>query len=273
MLQQLLDTRHQLVHKLLDLLKGFTRVDTHLLQPGVGQVTQGPQGQRQVFVDHRGRRRGAHLLGNLLPQAAHIADVDQNILGPGAFGCGAQDITAGLIDIFAFLAVGDDLFQALALGFVFDFQRDAHMRCARHVHQITGWDREMRGQARALGANRVFGDLHHQRLALVHQRADRLYRLALALGDFGGVNKGRTFQSDIDKGRLHARQHAHDLALVDIADDATALGALDVHFLQYAVLDQRNAGFHRRDIDENFFAHGLSRFLSVTTIPVIGAPE
>ena len=89
----------------------------------------------------------------------------------------------------------------------------------------------------------------------MHQGADRLHRTAFTAGNFRRVDKGRALQADVDKGRLHAGQHPHHLALVDIADDAALLRALHVHFLQHAVFHQRHARFHRRDIDQNLFAH------------------
>src|SRR6218665_2034023 len=50
------------------------------------------------------------------------------------------------------------------------------------------------------------------------------------------MQKGRAFQPDVDEGGLHARQHARDLAQVDVADQAAFERALDVQFLHRAVL-------------------------------------
>ena len=65
--------------------------------------------------------------------------------------------------------------------------------------------------------------------------------------DVGHVQEGGALQADVDEGRLHARQHAHDLAEIDVADQAARERALDVQFLHGAVLDDRDARFLRRD--------------------------
>ncbi|MNC28209.1 hypothetical protein D3C75_764080 [compost metagenome] len=74
----------------------------------------------------------------------------------------------------------------------------------------------------------------------MYQCGDVLYRRAFALGDFRGMDKRCALEADVDEGRLHAWQHTHHLALVDVADDAAALGALDVHFLQHPVFHHRH---------------------------------
>lgn len=103
-------------------------------------------------------------------------------------------------------------------------------------------------------------DLHHQALPFVHQGADAFDRRAFAQGNFRSMDKRGTIQADVDEGGLHPRQHAHNLALVDIADDPALLGALHVDFLQNTVLYHRHARFHRRDIDQNLFTHGWVSF-------------
>ncbi len=42
---------------------------------------------------------------------------------------------------------------------------------------------------------------------------------------------------------------------IDVADDAAAVGALDVQFLHHALLQQGDAGFLRREIDQELFSH------------------
>src|SRR5690606_33739353 len=115
---------------------------------------------------------------------------------------------------------------------------------------------------RALAAERVLQHLHQQFLAFVQQLADvgrtRFLHLVAGvggLGDVRGVQERGALESHLDERRLHARQHARHLALVDVAHEAAALRALDEHFLQHAVLDQRNAGFPWCDVDEYLDAH------------------
>ncbi|MCY1292713.1 hypothetical protein D9M70_419490 [compost metagenome] len=257
MFQAVGDFRHQFVDELGDLLEGFPRVDADLLDARIDQVAQGAQGQAEVFVNDRGGGSGLHLRGNLLPETAQIADVRQDLVGAGAVGGGTQDEATGFFDAFGGNAVRHHLLEALALGFVLDLQGNAHMAGARHVHQVARGNRQLGGQARALAADGVLGDLHHQALALVHQGADAFHRTAFAGADFRGVDERRAVQADVDERRLHPRQHPYHLALVDVADYAAALRALDMHLLQHTVLDYRHARFHRRDIDQNLFAHAV----------------
>src|SRR5690606_32394470 len=108
MLKQILHPGHQFADNLLDPLERLPRVDTDLFQSGVGQIAQGAQRQRQVFIEHRGGRGAVHLLLNLLPQQADIADIHQDILFAGGLGGGTQDETAALLDAFLLDTAGDD---------------------------------------------------------------------------------------------------------------------------------------------------------------------
>ena len=73
--------------------------------------------------------------------------------------------------------------------------------------------------------------------------------------DVGGVQERRAVEPDLDERRLHARHDAADLALVDVADVAAPRRPLDVNLLKHAVFDQRDAGFARGDVDQDFFGH------------------
>ncbi len=73
--------------------------------------------------------------------------------------------------------------------------------------------------------------------------------------DVGHVEKGGAREADLDERRLHAGQHAHDTAEIDVADNAAPAGALDVQFLHRALQHQRDTGFLRCEIDEEFFIH------------------
>ena len=86
-------------------------------------------------------------------------------------------------------------------------------------------------------------------------------RQALALQrelpQVGHVQEGRALQPDVDKGRLHARQHARHLAQIHVADQAALERALDMQLLHRAVLDDGHARFLRRPVDEDVLAgHG-----------------
>ena len=87
---------------------------------------------------------------------------------------------------------------------------------------------------------------------------DRAFRLAVVtlFPYIGHVKEGGAFQADVDEGRLHARQHAHHASHVDVAHQAATLGAFDVQFLYRAQVQHGDTDFLRRDVDEDFFAHG-----------------
>jgi hypothetical protein len=88
-------------------------------------------------------------------------------------------------------------------------------------HQQAPGKADLGRQACALGANRVLDDLHHQRLSLKYLFFNRHLRLAfsgehgglaaiLALPHIGHMQERRALQTDVDEGRLHARQHARN---------------------------------------------------------------
>ena len=64
------------------------------------------------------------------------------------------------------------------------------------------------------------------------------------------VKEGVAVESDIDKGRLHTRQHAHYAAFIDVADDSLVLFAsLDVELSDAFVFD--DSDFLFTSIDAN----------------------
>jgi hypothetical protein len=54
---------------------------------------------------------------------------------------------------------------------------------------------------------------------------------------------------------LHAGQHAHHLAQVDIADQPARQRAFDMQFLHGGLLHDGDAGLLGRDVDEDVFSH------------------
>ena len=149
---------------------------------------------------------------------------------------------------------------------------------------MSSWDRQARGDARALRPDRLFRDLNDDLLALFQNRVDArgsgtpvsasptsaspvssfptttgfafgLAGLENALEVVADVEKSGLFQSDIDKGCLHAGKYAADSALYDVSNDALVSLALDMEFGKLAALDQRDPGFPRLRINHNFVAH------------------
>ena len=121
---------------------------------------------------------------------------------------------------------------------------------------------------RALGADRVLDHLHRQRLALEddaldRRRRHRARRMVAARRSavdehVGDVQEGGALEADLDERRLHPGQDARDLADVDVADAAALELALEVQLLHRAVLDDGDAGFLRRPVDQDVL-HRLPR--------------
>ena len=147
MLKAVGDFRHKFSHKLGGLLESFSRVDANFFDLGTDQVTQGAQRQAQVFIDDARCSRRFNLQTDLVPQAAQVANVHQDLIRPGAFSGRTQNKTSGFLDAFLRHAITDHLLEALTFGFVFDLQRNADMSGARHVHQVARRNRQLRGQA------------------------------------------------------------------------------------------------------------------------------
>jgi hypothetical protein len=117
----------------------------------------------------------------------------------------------------------------------------------------------MRGETGALGADRILDHLHREGLAFEHQLLD-CGGHALGLGrrmavQVGHVQEGRALEADVDEGRLHARQHARHLAEIDVADEPALQRALQMQFLDRAVLDDRDARLLGRPVDQDV-VHG-----------------
>ena len=232
------------------------RVDADALDLGRHQIAQGAQRQGQIVVDQTDLVDvGAPLL-DAAPELGQKGHVLLQRLFAHGLGGGAGDETA--LALMGLDIAQQDLAQTAALVLVLDLLRHARGRHRRHAHQIARGDRDVGGQTRPLGAERVFDHLDHDHVALAHQLVDLVAaRLAGGADDVGGVQKGRALQTDVDEGRLHPRQHAADASLVDVADQTAALGALDDDLLHHPVLDDRDARLGRGDIDENLFTHSV----------------
>ena len=209
------------------------------------------------------RALGAGLLLHDGPQLAQVGDVGREFLVGGVLGLGAHDVAAFLFGGHQAL---DAVAQLVALGLGFDALRDADVRVVRQVDQHAAGHADLRGQAGALGADRILDDLHHQGLAFEQQFLDGRGGVAAvgaflaAFADVGDVQEGGAAQADVDEGALHARQHARDAAEVDVADVALLRGALDVEFLDGSLLDDGDPGFVGGYVDEDVFGHGMCRW-------------
>ena len=64
----------------------------------------------------------------------------------------------------------------------------------------------------------------------------------------------------------------HHPALVDIAHQAAALGALDDDLVHHAVFDHGDPGLRRGDIDQDFFAHWAASVVDLRGRSALGRP-
>ena len=151
--------------------------------------------------------------------------------------------------------------QPLALGVVLDACRDTDMLIVGQQHQVARRNGGQCGQTGTLAAQRILEHLDENALAFVQQAGNQRQRAIgrlIQAHHVGGVQEARAFQTNIHEGGLHAGQHALHLAHVEIADQAVAQGALDVGLLHDAALHQRDAGFLRRNIDQDLGTHAAA---------------
>ena len=264
---QLVDCRrHEVLAECLHDTELLARIDADRLRVFTHQIAQHALQQVQVLVQQRTRWLAQRRLANAGPGLAQIG----NVLGQLGIGCvfavGAQNeattTARGLVT--------HEFLQTVAQGFALgqgDLLRHADMVVLRQKYQQAPGDADLCGQARALAADRVLDDLHHECLAFEdllfnrHQRlglaANRHGRLAgfVALPDVGHVQKCGAFKPDVDECGLHARKHPRDFAKVDIANQPALQRALDMQFLHRAVLHDGYARFLRGPIDENVLLH------------------
>ncbi len=92
-------------------------------------------------------------------------------------------------------------------------------------------------------------------------------------GNIGGMQKSGAFQSDLDKSRLHTRQHPANTAFVDITDQPPLFDAFDQNLLHHAIFDDGNPGFGRSHIDQNLFTHFCRGIISPTLLGKVAASK
>ena len=274
---------HVLAGKSLEQAVLFFGVHLNGLGLGTDQVAQHALHEREVLVQQRARRLAGGRGLDVRPGLAQVGNVFRQLLVGGVFGVGPQDEPAAPFG----RERHQPLAQGLALG-VRDFLRHADVLVLGQEHQQAPSDADLRREPRALAADRVLEHLYHQRLTLEDLPLDGQYRrrggggrahrgrtvcrrlatrhqwrlvlARMAGGDvgqeIGHVQEGGPVQPHVDERRLHAGQHARDLAQVDVAHQPTLQGAFDVHFLHGALLHHRHTGFLRGPVDEDVLCHG-----------------
>src|SRR5262245_5155121 len=252
------DLRHVVGGERLQAHEVLARIDHDAGGVLVDEVAQHALREHQVFVQQRRRVRGLRALADVAPQPARVRDVVRELGVGRALRDGADDVAAALVGREQVLQL---LPQELAAALVLDALGDADVRVLREIHEEPPGDRDLRREAGALAPDRVLDHLHHDRLTLGENPLDRArgrgrFAVLALLPDVGDVQERGALEPDLDERRLHPGQHPHHAPHVDVADDAAARGALDVQLLHHAVRHHRDAGFLRRDVDQDLFGHG-----------------
>lgn len=225
-------------------------IDHHAAHAGADEIAQHFLIQRQFAINERPRPRPALLLHDGLPHALQILHVGAHRPHIRRFNRGAHDKAA----LPPLVESGDRLAQRLPLFLRGDFDGHANFIRRRQKDEKTRGDGNLHRQPRALAANRVFQHLHQKRLPLAQHIADAFRRLVATAHHIFHVQKSGALQTNINKCRIHARQHPLHLALINIADDAALALALDEKILQHAVFQKRDPRLIRRVIDQNLRA-------------------
>ncbi len=256
----------EFIDEFLDGLKGFGLVDDDSLRIGTGSVPD--DSERKIGLAMKDTGRGLLGMGELdrLPDGVQVpyirlkvgfphpvpgsADNEPQVLGP-------QSV--------------DDFAQAPALFVRIDPARDTHSRRPGCEHQVSAGNRDVGSNPRTLGPDRGLGDLNDDLLAFgknsINTRGWVVAPPALPAARAGillaarvvevvaHVEESGFFQADVDKCGLHSGQDPADAALDDVAHNAFPTLALDVHFGELGLFHQRDPGFPRVDVDNDFILH------------------
>ena len=118
-------------------------------------IAQDALDEIEVAMEKRGRFALFAALLDFVPGVAEEFDVGANFVVGGAAGGGANDEAAGI----AAAGFADETAQARAIFGGDDFARDADVIDGGHVDQEAAGQRDVAGDARALFAERLLGDL------------------------------------------------------------------------------------------------------------------
>ena len=131
---------------------------------------------------------------------------------------------------------------------------------ARDEDDEAAWERDLGGEPRALRLHRVLDGLDEDLLVALQEVLDLAAAAALELGrdDLVDVEEAVLLEADLDERGLHAREDVVDGALVDVAGDRAALGALEVDLGGPVVLEDGDALLADVDRDEEL-ALGLGK--------------
>ena len=131
------------------------------------------------MINQRGRLAVLRARADLVPQSFQEADVGAELVLCGALSGGTHDEST--VTVFT-LALNDAL-QPQALFVGSDLARDASVIHRRHVDEEASRQRDVAGDARALLADRLFGDLHQNFLTFLQQVGDQGQVLGLGAAE------------------------------------------------------------------------------------------
>ncbi len=258
------ERRRVLARELEHLGEGLARVDHDAGRLLGRHVAQHALREIQVLVEERRRGDVPGARVEIVPQLREVLDVALHLALGGGLRHRADDEAAAVSVRQQQLELAA---QAFALGFVLDPLRNADVRILRQVDEQPAREAHLRGQPRALGADRVLDHLHEQRLTLVQDLLDGT-RVATAMAvlpvlpDVGDVEERRALEADLDERALHPGEHPRDAPEADVADEAPRAGALDVELLHDALLEHRDARFLGGYVDEDFMRHRVVRVIA-----------
>jgi hypothetical protein len=209
---------------------------------------------RLAVARHGGFGKRPGVLQDLRPAPPQIGHVGDEILVGCLFRHGPDDEAAALVGAHEAL---HPFSQQHALGLAGYALRDADMRVLRQVDQQAAGNADLGRETCTLGADRILQDLHQQHLAFVEVFLDRLDAVfAARLPQVGDVQEGGALEADVDECRLHSRQHPRHHPHVDVPHQAPGGFAVQVKFLQDALVHDGDPQFLRCRIDQDVFFHG-----------------
>src|SRR6202162_2889569 len=144
-----------------DLAEFFFAVDPDGGEIVADVIAQDAFNEIQIAMEERGSFALLAAFLDFVPGSAEEFDVGANFFVGGAACRGAHDEAAGI----AAARFADEAAQTRAIIGAGDFARDADVIDGRHVHEKTSGQSDVTGDARALFAERLFGDLDDYILA------------------------------------------------------------------------------------------------------------
>ena len=162
------EPRHEGSDELLDALVVLRGINHHLLHVSGEQVADNAQAHVHVVVQQRRGAGALALLGDTAPELEQELHVVLHLF----FG---QPLTRRAHDEPAFgrTHLLHDVAQPFALFTVGNTAGDPNMVDGRSVHQVTAGQRNVRGQPRPLGPDRLLGHLHKDLLVLFESLFER----------------------------------------------------------------------------------------------------